>query len=305
MFSCTVRVAALLAFTACFATPTVAPADAKPQIGVADQKPDMFSDPRFDDLGVQQARLAVSWDALRYGWQTAEVDAWMRAARARGINPLITFGHSRMHSFRLPTPRRMRKEFRAFRAKYPWATTFATWNETNHCGEKVCHRPRLVVAYYRALRRECPRCVILAAEVIDLPSMVRWVRAFRRHLGYMPALWGMHNYVEANRFKAKRVRQLLRLMGPRGKLWLTETGGLVRRSNGSKTHIPEGPRHAARVTRYIFDRIATRFPRIRRIYIYHWNAGSPRTTWDSALITYGGRERASYWVLRRVMRAGS
>jgi hypothetical protein len=304
MFSCMARVSALLAFAACFAQPTIANAHALPQIGIADQKPDMFSDPRFGELGIQQARLAVSWDALDHSWQSAQVDAWMQAAHARGIDPLITFGHSRVHTFSLPSPRRMRREFRAFRARYPWATTFSSWNEANHCGEKTCRRPRLVAAYYRVLRRECPTCTILAAEVIDLPSMAKWVRAYRRALGYMPRLWGLHNYVEANRFKSRRLRELLRLMGPKGKLWLTETGGLVRRSNNSTTDIPEGTRHAAQVTRYIFDRIVKRNRRIKRVYIYHWNAGPPSTTWDSGLISYAGHERAAFWVLRRVLRSG-
>jgi hypothetical protein len=303
MLTCTARVAALLVFTACFAGPAIAPAAAKPQIGIADQKPDMFTDARFAGLGLQHARLSVSWDALRYPWQTAELDAWMQAAHARGIDPLITFGHSRENSRSLPSPERMGLQLRAFRVRYPWATTFATWNETNHCGEKVCHRPRLIAAYYKALRRACPGCTILAAEVIDLPSMVKWIRTFRRYLGYMPERWGLHNYVEANRFKTKRLRQLLSLMGPRGKLWLTETGGLVRRSNNSRTDIPEGTHHAARVTRFIFDRIAKRFRRIRRIYLYHWNAGPPRATWDSALISFGGRERPAFRVLRRVMQS--
>ncbi|MGH2920089.1 MAG: hypothetical protein ACRDLS_16035 [Solirubrobacteraceae bacterium] len=304
MFSCTARAAGLLAFIACFATPAVAPAATTPQIGIADQKRDMFADPRFSDLGIKHARIAVPWDVLRHPVQLAELDAWMHGAHAHGIDPLITFGHSRADSFHLPSPKRLRREFRAFRGRYAWATTFATWNETNHCGEKVCRRAKLVASYYRALRRECATCTILASEVIDLPSMARWVRAFRRHLGYMPRVWGLHNYVEANRFKTKRLRQLLRLIGRKGKLWLTETGGLVRRSNNSTTDIPEGPRHAARVTRYIFDRIAKRYRQVRRVYIYHWNAGPPSTTWDSALITYGGRERGAFWVLRRVLRFG-
>jgi hypothetical protein len=161
-----------------------------------------------------------------------------------------------------------------------------------------------VAAYYRQLRAECPTCTILAAEVLDLPSMGRWIRGFRRALGYMPRLWGLHNYVEVNRFKTTSLVQLLRLMGKGGRLWLTETGGLVRRSNRSRTDIPEGPRHAARVMRFIFDRLVKRYRKIERVYIYHWNAGPPSTTWDSALITYGGRERGSYWVLQRRLLGG-
>ena len=305
MLSCVMRAGALLATIACF-TPA-APAVAAPmaQIGIADQKPDMFGDPRMATLGIKHVRLTVSWDALHRDWQRGELDVWMQGALQRQTEPLITFGHSRVNSRSSPpSPKRFRREFRAFRARYPWATTFATWNEANHCGEGTCRRARLVAAYYRQLRAECKTCTILAAEVLDTPSMAKWMRDFRRALGYMPRLWGLHNYVEVNRFKTTSLRRMLRVMGKRGRLWLTETGGLVRRTNRSKTEIPEGPHHAARVLRYIFDRVVKRYPRIERVYIYHWNAGPPRTTWDSALITHDGRERGAYWVLQRRLLGG-
>jgi len=304
MLSCVMRAGALLATIACFTPAAPAVAAPMPQIGIADQKPDMFGDPRFAALGIKHVRLTVSWDALRHDWQRGELDVWMQAALQSHAEPLITFGHSRVNSKHLPSPAEFRREFRAFRERYSWATTFATWNEVNHCGEKTCRRERLVANYYRNLRRECPSCTIVAAEMLDLPSMDRWMRNFRKALGFMPKLWGLHNYVEVNRFKTTDLRKMLRLMGPRGRLWLTETGGLVRRSNKSATEIPEGPTHAARVTRYIFDRIAKRHRQIKRVYIYHWNAGPPSTTWDSALITHGGRERESYRVLERVLRGG-
>jgi hypothetical protein len=299
---------AALALGAAIVAPTTATAFATPEqtgvtVGIADQKPDMFSDPRFTSLGIRHARLAIGWDALTSPWQVAELDAWLQGARAAGVEPLISFGHSRTDRHALPTPERLKYEFRRFRQLYPWVTTFATWNEANHCGEPTCHRPRLVAGYYRALRHECPTCTILAPEMLDMPNMAQWVRDFRTALGFNPKRWGMHNYVEANRFRMHRLRQLLRA-APGSEIWLTETGGLVRRDNRSTTDIPEGARHAGEVTRYIFDRILPRNPRIKRVYLYHWNAGPPTVTWDSGLITPGGRERTSLFVLARVLRFG-
>jgi hypothetical protein len=279
--------------------------DAPPgvDVGIADQKVDMFSDPRFGTLGITRARLAIGWDALTSAREVAEIDAWLQGAQAAGVEPLISFMHSRSNRRSVPTPERLKYEFRRFRQIWPWVTTFATWNEANHCGEPLCHRPRLAAAYYRALRRECPSCTILAPEVLDMPNMRTWVKDFNRKLGYSPRIWGLHNYVEVNRFRMRRLRELLRTV-PRAQVWLTETGGLVRRDNASTTDIPEGPRHAGEVTRYIFDRILPRNPRVTRVYIYHWNAGPPKTTWDSALITPGGRERSALFVLARVLRFG-
>jgi hypothetical protein len=202
----------------------------------------MFLDPRFATSGISTARLSVSWDALSSPWQTAEIDAWLDAARAAGVEPLVSFGHSRIDRRSLPTPERFLYEFRRFRARYPWVKEYATWNEANHCGEPTCHRPRLVAAYYRKLRRECPDCRILAAEVLDMPNMVRWVRAFRRAAGEEPRYWGLHNYLDANRRRTTGTRRMLRAV--KGQVWFTETGGIVRRRNRRKVTFPESANHA-------------------------------------------------------------
>jgi hypothetical protein len=203
----------------------------------------------------------------------------------------------------LPSVGRLRLEFRRMLRRYPWVTTYATWNEANHCGEPLCHRPALAAAYYSALRRECPSCTILAPEILDMPNGVAYVKAMRRQLGFNPQRWGLHNYLEANRFKMTRLRALLRAM-PGSDVWLTETGGLVRRNNASTTDIPEGASHAAEVTRYLFDRVLPENPQIKAVYLYHWNAGPLDSTWDSGLITPGGRERVALQVLRRVLQFG-
>jgi hypothetical protein len=304
------RIAVLVALlAAAIALPTGAAAVVKParlgvQVGIADQKPDMFHDVRFGQLGIRRARLAIGWDALTSPWQAKQLDDWLSAARGAGVDPLISFGHSRTSRRSLPTPERLRYEFRRFRALYPWVRTFATWNEANHCGEPTCNRPALVAAYYRALREECPSCTILAAEILDTPNIADYVRAMRRKLGFTPPVWGLHNYVEANRFTMRRLHELLGAT-PGARLWLTETGGLVARRNRSTTDIPEGARHAGEVTRYIFDRILPSNPRISRVYLYHWNAGPRGGTWDSALITPAGRRRTSLDVLARVLQLGA
>jgi hypothetical protein len=194
-------------------------------------------------------------------------------------------------------------EFRKLRERYPWVKTYATWNEANHCGEPVCHRAPLVASYYHALRRECPQCTILGPEILDTPTAVAYIKAFRKKLGYSPKRWGLHNYLEANRFKMTRLRQIINAMAG-ADVWLTETGGLVRRDNGSTTDIPEGATHAAQVTRFLFDRILPQNPRVKAVYLYHWNAGPLDTTWDSGLITPNGRERTALYVLRRVLASG-
>jgi hypothetical protein len=269
------------------------------RIGIADNKPDMFADPRFTASGIRYARLSVAWDALSSPWQLAQIDAWLNAARAAGVEPLVSFGHSRIDRRALPTPERFLYEFRRFRARYPWVREFATWNEANHCGEPTCHRPQLVAAYYRKLRRECPTCVILAAETLDMPNMVRWVRRFKRAAHEEPPYWGLHNYVDANRRRTRGTRRMLHAVS--GHVWFTETGGIVSRTNRRKVTFPESRRHAAAATRFLFRRLVPLSRRATRVYIYHWNAAPPPTTWDSALVGPTGKTRPAFGVLERAL----
>lgn len=272
-------------------------------VGIADQKPDMFSDPVFEKLGVSRARLAVSWDAMEHAWEREEVDAWLDEAQAARVSPLIGFGHSRTNRRQLPKPARFKYNFRQFRERYPWVTTFATWNEANHCGQPTCHRPQLVAAYYRAIRRECPKCTILAAETLDMPNMANWVDAFQKYLGPrdVPRYWGLHNYIDANRMRTSGTQTMIK--HAKGQIWFTETGGIVDRRNRVKVGFPESASHAARATRWVFDELVPLSRRITRVYLYHWNAVRG-DNWDSGLIDARGRARPALQVVRTVLRAG-
>ena len=144
--------------------------------------------------------------------------------------------------------------------------TFATWNEGNHCGEPVCHRPELTAAYYNAERRVCPSCTILAAEVLDQPGMLDWIRDFERKAKGDPRrrIWGIHNYVDANRLRTIGTRRLL--AHTRGPVWFTETGGIVYRRNRSHITFPESKAHAAIATRWLFRKLIPLSSRITRVY---------------------------------------
>jgi hypothetical protein len=266
-------------------------------LGIADQKPDMFTSPLFQSLDLRYARMAVSWDAMEHPWEVAEVDAWLNRARAAGVQPLVGFGHSRVDRRQLPTPARFKYDFRQFRARYPWVTTYAAWNEANHCGEPTCHRPQLVAAYYESLVRECPGCTILGAELLDMPNMTSWVDAYRRYLGpgRSPRYWGLHNYIDANRLRTTGTRRLL--AHTTGQIWFTETGGIVWRRNVARVTFPESTAHAAVATQWVFNKLVPLSRRITRVYLYHWNAVRGEN-WDSALVDPGGRSRPALKILR-------
>lgn len=285
--------------------PAMAPAPAvAPAVGIADQKPAMFTDPLFAGLGVRYARLVVPWDAMDGGFQLAELTTWLRAARAAGVTPLLSFGHSRREGRQKlrPTPKALQRQFRRLRLNFPWVREFATWNEPNHCSQPLCRTPEVAARYFDALTRACRSCTILGAEVLDTPNLRSWVRRFRAKAKFEPRVWGLHNYVDANRFTTKGTRALL--AATRGEVWFTETGGIVRRTARAKIPFEESVSHAADATRWLFDRLVPLSPRVRRVYLYHWNPAGPDDTWDSALINAQGRPREAFRVVRaRVARA--
>lgn len=299
--------AALVAALALLAVAPAAHAGPVPKlrVGIADQKPSTFTDPAFLALRLRDARLVVPWDVLiAQRWQREELDAWMDAAEAAGMRPLVTFGHSRRPAWRrhAPSPKTLQTQFNKLRSRYPFVAAWAAWNEPNHCGEPLCNKPKLAARYHDALRRACPTCTILAAEVLDMPNMRSWVRAFTKATTIKPRWWGLHNYIDANRFRTSGTRTLLK--ETTGEVWFTETGGLVRRADRKgKVHFDESPAHAARAVRWLFDRLVRLDrKRVTRVYLYHWSSSSPNDSWDSAFIDASGRQRPALDVLRSKLR---
>jgi hypothetical protein len=272
----------------------------KAKVGIADQNPFSLADPALAQLKVRYLRRSIGWDWQRFDWQMADIDAWMDQARRLGAEPLITFARSRVHRHKLPTNAQFTAAFKAFRARYPDVKVFSTWNEANHCGEGTCRKPQLVARFYKSIQRNCKGCKVLAADLLDQPNTVAWIRGFKKAAKVEPKYWGLHNYVSANRFDTTRTLEMLR--ATRGEIWLTETGGLVARRNGSDVKLKAGTKHAAKVTHFIFDKLVRLSPRISRVYLYHWRSSSPRDSWDSAFVGSDGKARPALGVLKGKLR---
>jgi hypothetical protein len=272
-------------------------------VGIGEQHPFMFSDPRFSRLNIRHVRLNIGWDAIDSPQERRQIDAWMRAARSDGAIPLVTFdeSHRAGRNRILPSVHDFLREFRLFRKRYPWVHEYGTWNEANLCTEPTCLHIERVVAYWRALVHACPACKILAAEVLDVPSAAAWVSRFIHIARVQPRYWGLHNYLGANRLDPASTLAVINAI--RGEVWFTEIAGLVHRRGISQHKFPENARHAATVTRYLLTQLSFISPRIARVYLYEWNAASRRDAWDSALIGPDGRPRPAYYVLYDALRA--
>ena len=278
------------------ATPAIAPqpVDARPAIGIGEQQAAMFKDKRFAELGVKKVRLVTAYDTANVGFERDLVTVWLAEAARTGVEPFITFGHSRVHPTKLPSVGEYRSAFRAFRKRFPQVKVYAPWNEINHANEPTSKAPRRAAEYYNVLEAECADCTVLAGDVLDQKGMVRYLRTYRRHLDGEPAIWGLHNYSDANRFRATGLRDMLAAV--KGELWLTETGGIVKFGR----NFPRDEQRAARAVRYSI-KLARDNERVTRIYLYNWTGAEPGARFDSGLVGHDGEERPALGVLRAAL----
>ena len=186
------------------------------------------------------------------------------------------------------------------RKRYPAVREWATWNEPNHCGEPLCHKPELAGAL---LRRPAPGVPALhdprrrGPRHAEHDALGQGVPA--RRAGE-PRYWGLHNYIDANRFRTSGTRRLLR--ATRGQIWFTETGGVVFRRTTGKVRFRESPGTPPHAVGWVFRRLVPLSPRITRVYLYHWDRTDTADNWDSALLTPAGRPRPAFAVLQREVR---
>lgn len=270
-------------------------------LGIADQKPQTFSDPTFRALGVNRSRLVTPWNSIFT--EPTRLAAWLNAARADGVEPLVAFEHARGDNCPTapciaPPAAQYERALRAFRARYPWVTLIQPWNEANSATQPTGKRPDRAAVYYEIARRVCPSCTIPAADVLDGSNLERWLARFRAVLGApVPRLWGLHNYGDSNRFRDSGTTHLLSLVP--GEIWITEAGGIVSfRTADGKPAFPYDEQRAARATGYLF-RLAGEFKRITRIYIYQWKIDFPGNRFDAGLVAADGRPRPALAVIRR------
>jgi hypothetical protein len=172
---------------------------------------------------------------------------------------------------------------------------FATWNEAN-----ISKRAETVARWWSAMRRACPTCTILGADLLDRANVGAWAARFVKAAGRTPKAWGLHNYTDANTLKTTGTRTLLRAV--KGAVWFTETGGVVSRHNGSGVRFPTSASHAALATRFVFSTLARLSPRVQRVYLYHWNTGAgDGRTWDSGLIGPDDQARPALLALQDLL----
>jgi hypothetical protein len=266
-----------------------------PLIGLADNRAETLTDPRFIASGVKRVRVTVPFDDVALGGARLAVqDAWFSAAHAQGIEPVVSFFRSTRGKTLLPTPEEFRGYFRLFRQRYPWVRLFSTWNEANFTAQPTSADPVRTAAFYRVARQECAggRCVVLACDFRPdgTARSARWLAAFQQAIGPGPHRWGLSSYVDVNRRSTRLTADFLR--HTRGPVWVDEVGAVHFFGKG----MPPDIDRQTRVMAYLMSNYPRLSRRIERIYVYHWRAAPKDTLFDAGLLDAGGRPRPAYYL---------
>ncbi len=301
------------------ATLVVVPsAEAKYRVGVGDQNASMFDSARWQSLKLKRTRYIVPWDWNKNAAEAAQVTDYMNRARAARQQVLVSFTahtgcfngtrYSKSKVCRAPSAKAYRASYRAFDNAFPWVKTYSAWNEINHVSQPTFKKPGVAVRYYEVLRKDARKrkFKVMAADMLDTSNMSRYLRSFLRKAKGSPRLWGLHNYQDVNRRTSADTREMLRIVP--GRVWLTETGGIVRFGDSRQFRYSES--RAARRTRWMF-RLTGRFdePRrglrstIARLYVYRWYGEPPGARFDAGLVNADGSPRRAYSVVAEHARA--
>jgi hypothetical protein len=276
-------------------------------LGVSDQQASTFTNPLFAPLKFKTARYITPYDVMDSPSDLAAAQAWITSAQAANQRVLVAFerSHRRGRERRLPSVAEYKREITKFHQAFPTVREISVWNEANRCqartgrvaGQPTCNKEQRLASYFKAVRQvfNRPNTKIVALDVLDEQNVnktVSTIRKFRRFAGSRATVLGFHNYSDTNRFSTTRTRRVLGAW--RGKVWLTETGGLVKLGRS----FPRSTSRAAKALGCMFT-LAKSNSRIQRLYVYQFNpAFSTSDDFDAGLINPDGSKRPGYAVVQ-------
>ena len=266
-------------------------------VGLAEQTAASFADDRLRALGLRHARLVAPWDAALT--EPARVQAWLDAVAAAGARrrpggPSRRLDRCPGSPCLVPSAAQFRAAVAAFVARWPQVRTYTAWNEANHESQPVAGRPEHAAVLWGELVAACPGCTVVAGDVLDSGSYVRWLERFQAAAPGAPRLWGLHNYGDVTYGRTTGTDAVLAAVD--GEVWIEETGGIVTlRDAAGRVTLATDEARAARAIDAAFAIAATR-PRVTRLSFYHWRAGAA-DRFDAGLTRPDGTLRPSFYAL--------
>src|SRR6266536_855949 len=210
-------------------------------LGVSDQQAQTFTNPLFAPLKIKSARYITPYDVMESPADKAALDQWVTAARAAHQKILISFEHSHRGSRAktLPSVAAYTKEIKKFKKAYPFVKNISPWNEVNrkifftpstgYQGQPTWNSPKRVAQYYMAARKVFTGKTIVGIDILDENNVnrtIKYLRSFLRYAKPTPKVIGFHTYSDTTRFSVTRTKRVLATFP--GKVWLPETGGIVK-----------------------------------------------------------------------------
>jgi hypothetical protein len=286
-------------------------AKVKVAVGIGDQSPAMFADSNWKALGLKKTRYFIEWNAIDQPGEIADADKFVDAARAAGVKVLMHISTDDINSVPrrpLPSVSSYKSKVKALISRYKakGVSDWGVWNEANHKSQPTSNNPKRAADFYKAFKRMCKNCKIVALDVLDQAGVekyiARWLKA-AGSAGKSAKIFGVHNYSQVNRrITAKkaskrypglaRIIKAIRKKNSKGKLWLTETGGVA---NFGSAFPCDRQRQASR-TKFMFSLIKTYDKDVERLYSYNWfgTANGGCDGFDAGLVEQGGAVRPAY-----------
>ncbi|HUR85413.1 MAG TPA: glycosyl hydrolase [Solirubrobacteraceae bacterium] len=307
------RLTLLLPILGLLAIPTAASAATNVRVGVGDQSPKMFSDSNWQSLNLKITRYFLEWNAIDQAGELADADAFVAAAKARGVKVLLHISTDDINSVPrkpLPSVSQYKSKVGALVKRYKGqgVTEWGVWNEANHKSQPTARNPKRAAQFYAAMRGLCKNCKIVALDVLDQAGVEKYIASWLKAGGKTARsakIIGVHNYSQVNRRITEknasgtypgvaRIIKALRKRNKVGKLWLTETGGLA--SFGSNFRCDK--QRQANRTKYMFDLIKKYDKNIERLYTYNWFGFGCTPAFDGGLVEANGAARPALATFR-------
>jgi hypothetical protein len=308
----------LPAFALAAALALPAGAQAAPTIGIAENNPQMFSDPLFSQIGAKHARLVVSWNVMTArNDEVRRVIDYIAAAQAARVQPLVTFEHARGDATicnkrknrrkavcKLPSAKAYQKNITLFRNAFPYVRHVVAWNEINHFTQPTYRNPRAAARFTSIARKVFKGKTVVAADILDqadntrarrptFRSATRYIKAFRRYYKGPRKICGVHNYSDINRFRSTGTKAIIKALGCK-QIWLTEAGGIFKFASFKASQSRQ-----LKATKYMF-RVARSIKKVKRLYVYTW-FGGVTSRFDAGLVA-NGKARKAYREVRKQIR---
>lgn len=301
-------------------------------VGIANQNVDMFQSPLWQALEMKRTRHIVRWNAAESEEELERIDFFIANARANDVDVLMHISTNSFDRDKAELP--SRKEYRRAVKKlidryYPKGVReWGVWNEANDRTQPTQNNPRRAAEYFiemwRLLQKDkrcgkplTEKCRVVALDLLDgkdtrLRGRTRsYIRRFYDRLGptysKRARFVGLHNYSDTNRRTrggTSNVVKEVRRQTKNPRIWLTETGGIVKLgTKGDFTCNPFDPEDvrdsendANRAVKWMFKLAKEYRNSVDRVYVYKWTGTSciDEVRFDSGLTRLDGTPRPSY-----------